>query len=100
MNGDRARAFLQRCGLDAIVAVSPANVGYLTGWWCWLDALARQWMFAPGASGERALPAFAVLVDPDDIALVVPAGLAANALELGSVDLHVYGAPPLAAVDL
>jgi Xaa-Pro aminopeptidase len=92
MNRARALAYLGRCQLDGIVATTPVDVGYLTGWWCWLDPLARAWMFDPTAASARGMPVYAVFDGAGDVALVVPAGLAANALELDGVELHVYGA--------
>ena len=49
---NRARAFeyMEQCGLDALVATSPANVTYLSGFECWLASGFKEFMVEPGGT--------------------------------------------------
>lgn len=90
-----ARAWMERAGIDALVATRPANVTWLTDWSCWLDGTFEEWMVRPGGGGH-ALPGFAVLPRAGAPVLVADAMLAANALDLEGVDLCPFGAGSLA----
>ena len=58
-NAPRAAAYMQRCGLDGIIASSPVNITYFTDYHCWLDGQFKEFMVKPGGSGDL-LPAFAL----------------------------------------
>lgn len=80
-NAPRAAAYMQRCGLDGIIASSPVNITYFTGYHCWLDGQFKEFMVKPGGSGDL-LPAFALYRPEGRPGLTVPALLAVNALDL------------------
>ncbi len=86
---------MRRSGLDALIATSPINVTYVSGYDCWLDPLNKEYMGNPGASGERSFQNYAVLPANGDPALVLPAMFAVNAADLSVRDLVPYGKPPL-----
>ena len=88
-NAPRAAAYMQRCGLDGIIASSPVNITYFTGYHCWLDGQFKEFMVKPGGSGDL-LPAFALYRPEGRPGLTVSALLAVNALDL-SVDLCPWG---------
>src|SRR5262245_29271611 len=70
---------MRDCGLDALVATSPVNVRYLTGYRCWLDDLFQHFMVSPGGSDERVQVSLALLPADGDPVLVVDALFAVNA---------------------
>ena len=41
-NKTRAMAYMERCGVDVLVATSPVNVTYFSGYYCWIDPLFRE----------------------------------------------------------
>ena len=88
-NAPRAAAYMQRCGLDGIIASSPVNITYFTGYHCWLDGQFKEFMVKPGGSGDL-LPAFALYGPEGRPGLTVSALLAVNALDL-PVDLCPWG---------
>lgn len=89
LNSDRATALMRRCGLDAIVATSPCNVLYLSGYSCWIDPLFKAYMMRPGAASDLNHN-YAVLPLAGDPALILPAMWAANA-ESAVDDLWLHG---------
>ena len=94
----RAKEFMERYGLDAIVATSPVNITYLTGYYWWLDPLFKDYMVNPGGSDELVFPGYAVLPLEGSPILIVSSFLAMNAAHLEAVELHVFGQLPLAAL--
>jgi Xaa-Pro aminopeptidase len=81
-------------GLDAIVAASPANVRYVTGYGCWIEELLEEWMIRPGATASAAQESFAVLRPGAEPTLLVAAGVAPEALGGWAPDVRVFGALP------
>jgi Xaa-Pro dipeptidase len=70
-------------GLDTIVATSPANVAYLTGYHNRLEVETLEFMLTPGGGTERAFSTFAAATLNDHApALIVPAIFAAGAVGL------------------
>jgi Xaa-Pro dipeptidase len=96
LNGPRAFLYMEECDLDALIATSPVNVGYLCGYFCWLNSLLREYMVKPGSTGD--LPeAYAILTRDGSIALVVNAIFSPDAVRLGGVKVYIFGS---AGVDL
>lgn len=93
-NRSRALAQMRRCQVDALIATSPVNVTYFTGYHCWLDRQFKEYMVRPGASGEL-FPTWAVFPLEGEPALVLPVLMGVNALGLEVQDLRVYGDPGL-----
>ena len=79
LNGDRAQRFMRDSGLDALVATSPVNVRYVTGYWCWLDEVFQRYMVSPGGSDERVQVSLALLPADGEPVLVVDSLFAVNA---------------------
>ena len=91
-NKTRAMAYMERCGVDVLVATSPVNITYFSGYHCWIDPLFREYMMAPGASSD--IPQkFAVFPLESEPALVVRPDFATNAADLWVRDLHIVGNP-------
>ena len=86
----RAIQWMDRYGLDLMIARSPANVTYFTGYQCWLDPLMKQYMMNPGASSDLA-PYFAAFARTSESALVLNQALGVNAAETTSRELYLYG---------
>jgi Xaa-Pro aminopeptidase len=70
---------MQDCGVAALVATSPVNVRYVTGYWCWLDEVFQRYMVSPGGSDERVMVSLALLPVDGEPVLVVDSLLALNA---------------------
>ena len=91
-NKTRAIEYMERCGVEVLVATSPVNITYFSDYYCWIDPLFREYMMAPGASSE--IPQrFAVFPLEGDPALVVGPDMATNAADLWVRDLHIAGSP-------
>ena len=90
LNKPRALQFMRDCGLDAIIASSAVNVGYFSGYFCWINSLMKEYMARPGASSN--LPeAYAILTLDGNVSLVVTSILAADAAQLTGVDVYTFG---------
>jgi len=90
-NRDRAKDYMQQCDLQALVATSPANITYFSGWNLWLDPIIKGYMLQPGASSSLALPGYAVVPFEGEPALVVLPLFAVNAADLWVRDIRVFG---------
>ena len=77
-NRARALEYMRRAGLDAIVATSPVNVTYFTGYYNWLAGQFKDFMIRPGGNGDL-MPALGLYPAAGAPALVVDAALAVNA---------------------
>lgn len=91
LNRDRAIAYMEACGLDAIVATSPVNVRYFTDYSCWLAPVFREYMLSPGGSSELAHTNIALFPLKGEPAIAVEAIYAADALESWVSDLRAVG---------
>ncbi len=90
LNKPRAMQYMRDCGLDAIIASSAVNVGYLSGYFCWLNSLLKEYMQRPGASSN--LPeTYAVLTRDGDVSLIVASSFVANAAHLPGISLYPFG---------
>ena len=90
LNRPRALEYMRRHGLDALVATSPANITYFTGFHWWLDKLFKEYMVAPGAASDP-FQTYAVLPLEGRPALVVNPIYAINAADLPEQDLYTFG---------
>jgi Xaa-Pro dipeptidase len=75
---------MRDCSLDALIATSPVNVRYVTGYSCWLDEVFQRYMVSPGGSDERVLVSLALLPADGEPALVVDSLFALNATEVAA----------------
>jgi Xaa-Pro aminopeptidase len=92
---ERARAYLRRCGLEALIATSPLNITYFTDYVCWIDPLMKAYMMSPGAPPLLA-QGYAVFPLDGAPAFVVNGSLmAVNAIDLWVKDVRVFGSPGL-----
>ena len=90
-NQIRAREYLKRCGLDAVIATSPVNVLYCTDYSCWIDPLMRQFMAVPGGTTAQALNSFAVFDGDGAMGLVLHTAFAVNSADIWVKDVWPYG---------
>ena len=90
---------MAEAGIDAVVAASPANVRYLTGYWCWLAPLFREFMVRPGGSGALVLENFALLPREGDSCLVIEPYWGLNAVDCVVDDVRLAGSAELAPAD-
>ena len=80
-----------RCaGIDAIVATSPVNVTYFTGYHNWLAGQFKDFMVRPGGNGDL-LPTFGLYPAEGAPALVVDAALTVNAMDIEGLELRPVG---------
>lgn len=93
-NAARALDYMERYGLDALVAASPVNITYFTDYFCWIDPLFREYMSSPGASSHL-VQRYAVYTRDGGPALVVDPLMTINAADLWVTDLYTYGDPGL-----
>jgi Xaa-Pro aminopeptidase len=91
VNQARAAAFMERAGLAALLAASPANVRYLTGFHCWLASAFKEYMVEPGTSSWLQQQNFALLPLAGDPALVVEPYFVVDAAELSVADVRPAG---------
>lgn len=91
-NQSRARAYMQRLGLDALVATSPCNLTYFSDWSSWLDRQFKEYMVRPGASSDL-LQSYAVFPLEGAPALALSSLMAVNAQGLWVKDVRGYGDP-------
>jgi Xaa-Pro aminopeptidase len=89
-NKARAADYMKRCELDALVATSPINITYFSGYYCWVDALMKEYMMVPGGT-SRLSQAYAVVPAEGEAALVVSPLFAANAADVWIQDIHLFG---------
>jgi Xaa-Pro dipeptidase len=92
-NRDRARKYMGESKLDALIATSPVNITYFTGYFSWLDPITKSYMLSPGAASTLALPGFAVFPANAEPAAVLNPAFAVNAADLWVRDLRVFGSP-------
>lgn len=90
-NRSRALEYMRRCDLDALVAASPINVTYFSGYHCWSDRLVKDYMISPGGVAHLAQRSFALFARDSEPALVVTPIFAANAADLWVKDLYPFG---------
>ncbi|MBM3277646.1 MAG: aminopeptidase P family protein [Candidatus Handelsmanbacteria bacterium] len=91
-NRPRAIEYMRHCGLDALIATSPVNLTYLTGYYCWLDRLFKEYMVRPGGAPEL-FQNYALFPLSGEPALVVSSLMAVNARGLWVKDVRGYGDP-------
>jgi Xaa-Pro aminopeptidase len=90
LNLNRALEYMRRCQLDVLVATSPVNITYFSGYYSWLAPLFKEYMTRPGALGEIE-QRYAVQPLEGEPALVVSPLFAINAADLWVKDLHFFG---------
>ena len=107
-NKDRAVDYMRRCEVDVLVATSPVNITYFSGYFSWLEPLFREYMMAPGKSSnlDQTGP-YAIFPLEGEPALVITPLFAVNAADLWVKDLHIFGTalldelmPPTALSDV
>ena len=105
-NKPRAIEHMRRCGLDALVATSWANITYLTDYYSWIDPLFKEYMMAPGASSHLG-QGYAVFPLEGEPALIVSPLSVVNAADSWVNEVVTYGAtgmdnnlPPVPIYDL
>ena len=90
-NVERATEYMRDCGLDALVATSPVNITYFTGYFIWIDGLMKEYMVSPGGSADIA-QGYALFPAEGEPALAVTGSmLAVNGVDLRVRDLRVSG---------
>lgn len=94
LNKTRALGYMERYGIDALVASTPANVKYFTGYAGWVHRIYREYESVPGQS-SMSRQAYGILCfdDPQNIGLIVPIAIANFVAQhdLWSKDLMTYG---------
>jgi Xaa-Pro aminopeptidase len=93
MNEPRTCEYMDSCELDALIVQTPANVAYVTGFRWWLAPVFREYMVAPGGSGDLVQRSFAVYTPGSRPALVLEPYMVVNAEEL-EAEVWVAGAAP------
>ena len=86
----RALQYMRCAGIDAIVATSPVNVTYFTGYHNWLAGQFKDFMVRPGGNGDL-LPTFGLYPAEGAPALVVDAALTVNAMDIEGLELRPVG---------
>jgi Xaa-Pro aminopeptidase len=92
-NARRARDYMERYGLSAILVSSPMNVAYLTGFDCWLYQGYTEDMLLLGAKRARK-ETFAFLCKKGSPVLVTDSYSSLFAWDLENVELRCYGGTP------
>jgi Xaa-Pro dipeptidase len=89
-NKSRAVEFMRNCDLDVLIATSPINITYFSGYHCWLDPLFKGYMMIPGGSSDL-IQGYALFPLRGEPALVVSPLFLVNALDSWVQDLYTYG---------
>lgn len=87
LNKPRADEYMRRYGLDALIATSPINVTYFTGYHCWLDSAFKKYMATPGATSDPLMETYALLPLGGQPCLIIQPLFAVNAAGL---DCRIY----------
>jgi Xaa-Pro aminopeptidase len=87
------------CRLDAVIASSPANVTYVSGFDCWLASTLKEFMIDPGGSGYAGQQNFAVLPLEGDPALIVEPYFTIDTAEVWIRDVWPAGGGVFAEAD-
>ena len=90
-NQERARDYMRQCDLDVLIATSPVNITYFSGYFCWLDPTIKGYMVSPGAPSRLALPAYAVFPLEGEPALILNPLFAINGADLWVRDIRIFG---------
>ena len=90
-NRSRLVQYMTESGIEAVVSWMPANVRYLSGYWCWLAPLFRECMILPGGSGELAQRNVALFPVRGEPALIVEPLWAVNAGDTWVEDVRIAG---------
>ena len=91
-NQTRAQEYMRRCGVNVLVATSPANITYFSDYRCWIDPLFKAYMMVPGApSDPDPTTAYAIFPLEGEPALVTSPMFAVNASDLWVRDVHIFG---------
>src|SRR5580692_7535973 len=89
----RARDYMQQHGLRAVIATSPTNVAYFTGFDCWLYQKYTEDMLLLGAPRERK-ETFAFLGEAGGPFLITDSYTSLFASESPDIELRCYGGEP------
>src|SRR5438128_585236 len=92
-NKGRALEFMRLSKLDALVVTAPVSITYVSGYFCWLDALTKTYMMQPGGPNTLLLPGYAVIPAEGEAALVLNPAFAANGADSWIRDIRVFASP-------
>lgn len=81
---------MNRCDLDAVVATSPPNVTYTSGFYMWLDSLFKRYMIDPGGSSDL-FRRFVLVPREGESAFIIDRDMQTNAAETWIDDVYVGG---------
>ena len=90
IHAKRAQQFMGDTDLDVLVATSPANVTYFSGYQCWLDPLFKEYMMVPGGSNDL-VHNYALFTRDGRTALVLDASMMGSAVSLEVDELFPAG---------
>jgi len=93
VNRSRTVDWMERSGLDALIATHWVNVLYLSDYHIWIQPPFKEYMLRPGAS-DAPLPLFAVLPRQGEPAIVLDQSCELNASGSWVRDRYVYGSVP------
>jgi len=54
LNKNGVLEYIRRCQRHVLVATSPVNITYFSGYYGWLDSLFKEYIMVPGASSQLA----------------------------------------------
>jgi Xaa-Pro dipeptidase len=93
INKDLADFYMEKYGLDAIIATQPVSVKYFSGFECWLGDYSEEWMGKPGGS-KSSMVMFCILPFKGDPILVVHKLFNPFGFSTFCKDIRLYGAFP------
>ena len=91
-NLGRAWSLMVDCGVDALLASSPVNVRYLTGYGNWLGPIFREYMVRPAGSDDLLQRNFALLPAGAEPVLVADTSFTVDAVDSAAAEARVAGA--------
>lgn len=83
--------------VDALVACSPVNLRWLTGFGNWLGSTFREYMGRPGASDDLSQRTFALLPRGGEPVLIVEPSFVLDATDAAAAEVRVAGQASFAA---
>jgi Xaa-Pro dipeptidase len=88
----RAWGLMKDSRVDALLASSPVNVRYLTGYGNWLAPWFREYMVRPGGSDDLVQRNFALLPVGNEPILIADTSFAIDAVDSLAVEVRIAGA--------
>jgi Xaa-Pro dipeptidase len=93
MNKVLACFYMEKYGLDALIATQPISLKYFCGFDCWFTNWLQEWMGKPGSSNSSA-SLFCIFTRKGKTILIIPTVVAPFSLETSADEIKFFGGIP------